>query len=416
MTASASATVKRSGRRRSGTIRVPSQGKVSVVHIVTDLSVGGAAETAIAICALLPKEEFEVTLLTGMSRAHTDLRGYASQRDVATRIIPALRRPVSPLRDLVALIQLWSFLRRRRPDVVQTHSSKPGVLGRVAAWAAGVPVVIHTVHGWSFHVGQRRPIKWAVRMLERVLATVSSVLVVVSREDERIGASAGIGTSSKYRVIRSGVDLERFSPGVPKAVGLRERFGLGNDAVIVGSIGRLEAQKDPLLFVEAAAIIAESMPSAEFMMVGDGSLKDEVRSRARERHLSAHLHLLGTRRDIPDLLPMMDVLVMTSRWEGLPRVIVEAMAARTPVISTSVGGTCEVIEHGRTGLLVAPGDAQAIAQATIQMVTSPGLAQRLATAAAAEVDEFSEDRMAAATAQLYRDLLQGAESHAPSSC
>lgn len=386
--------------------------RIRVVHLATNLQSGGASETAIGICALLPSNEFEVTLLAGTltedeASRGADLVAHARSLGIDVRMVPNLHRPVSVPEDLRTLMALQRWFRRSRPDVVHTHKSKSGALGRLAAKAAGVPAIVHTVHGWSFHVGQGQVTQRALQFLERYLAKVSSALVVVTEEDRRAGLNARVGHEDQYVLIRSGIELTEFHPDPRRREAVRAALAIHDGDTVVGTVGRLEPQKDPLLFVRTAAAVSRSLPTARFLMVGEGSLRHDVVSLARRSGIGDKLTMLGDRRDVADLMRAFDVMLMTSRWEGLPRVVIEAMATRVPVVSTAVGGVREVIQDGCTGLLASPDDLAGLARNVVRVATSPDRGGSIAEAASKLVIQFSQETMVANTAALYRARLPG---------
>lgn len=372
---------------------------LEVLEVVTTRDSGGAQETVVQTALRVDPSVARVSVAAG-----PDAPGGWSRFDAADAAsitlhdLPSLRRSLHPLRDLRALIDLYVCFRSRRPDVVHTHSSKAGVLGRVAARAAGVPV-IHTVHGWSFASlrGWRRSL---VIGLERMLARFTTRIVVVSDTDRRDGINARIGTPEQYVLIRSGVALDGFRTTTARAVA-REALGIDAGALVIGSVGRLAAQKDPLTMVEAFARIAATHPHAVLVMAGSGPLAEAVSTRAYELRVADRVRLLGERRDVADVLRAFDVFVLSSRWEGLPRSLVEAMAAGLPVVATSVNGVPEIVEDGRTGLLVPPGDAETLARTVARLLDDDVTRRRLGTAAAAAVGEFDVDTMARRLEHVY---------------
>ena len=380
--------------------------RVKVCNVITKLAVGGATETALAYCAGLDSAHWETVLVTGPEQSpEGDLFEEAERRGVAVTVIPSLGRRVHPLRDARAVAELVRLFRRQRPDVVHTHSSKAGLLGRLAARLAGVPVVLHTVHGWSFHEGMSPAGRAVAAALERVAARWTWPLVVVAEVDAEIGLAAGIGQPHQYALVRSAVDVEELRASAGSRRAARAALRIREDVPVVGTVTRLCAQKDPETLLRAARLLAELRPDARLVVIGDGPLRPQVERRIDELGLRSHVTLLGRQSDVAALLPAFDAFVLSSRWEGLPRVILEAMAVGVPVVSTDVGGIAEVVEDQVSGLLVPAGDHVALGNALFRVLREPGLGSRLAEAASTSLDEFDVGRMVERLEELYAGLL-----------
>ena len=304
-----------------------------VLHIITRMIVGGAQENTMLSCALADRTRFSSELLTGpQTGPEGDLHGESRARGVTLRIEPSLVRELHPWKDLVALVRLVRVFRRGDWDVVHTHSSKAGILGRLAARIAGIPVVVHTVHGWGFHPRQSAAIRHFYVMLERACARWCARLIVVGGADREAGLALGIGRPEQYVLVRSGIEIEVYRDVSVTPAEVRRRFGIPADAFVIGCVGRLSAQKAPLDLVAAFAKVAAEVGSAHLLLVGDGPLRGEVEAAVRKAGLTGRVHLAGLRRDVPELLRAFDVFALASHWEGLPRVFSQAMAAGLPMI------------------------------------------------------------------------------------
>jgi glycosyltransferase involved in cell wall biosynthesis len=385
-----------------------------VLHVITRLIVGGAQENTLLTCHRLDPKRFATHLVCGpQTGSEGSLLDEARQLGVRLTLVPALVREISPLRDLRAMTALLRVFRAEMPDLVHTHSSKAGILGRFAARLAGVPAVVHTVHGWGFGPQTPRGLRASYIALERAAAGLTHRLVVVSERDRDKGLQARIGRPGQYELIRSGIDLRMFSRADTDRVAKRRELGLPTDAPIIGTVGRLSDQKDPLTFVSVAEHVASRIRDARFVMVGDGPLRRDVETLIEQRGLGGRVHVLGLRRDVPEILPVMDVFVLTSRWEGLPRTLPQAMASGIPIVATRVDGVDDAIVDGSTGLLAPPGDAAGIASAICRLIENPALAKRLVTEGRCRLDEFSLDRMIDDLARLYDRLTGSATAQGP---
>ena len=323
-------------------------------------------------------------------------------------LLPTLRRAIHPFYDVVALGQLTAFIRRRRFDLVHTHSSKAGLLGRWAAHLAATPVIVHTIHGFGFHPFQPAPLRMAFQHLERATARITDALIAVSAHDRDLGLRLGIGRPAQYRLIRYGIEAAQVAPnGVRAAV--REALGL-NGGPVIGTVACLKPQKAPLEFVRACARIREHIPQARFLLVGHGALRQRVEREAAQLGLGDSLHLLGWRTDVPRLLQAMDVFVLTSRWEGLPIACLEAMAAGLPVVATRAGGLPELLPSEEHGMLVPIGQPERVADGVVALLRDPARRARMGRCNQEAVNgRFRVEEMVAQTQQLYEELLKEAK-------
>jgi glycosyltransferase involved in cell wall biosynthesis len=339
-----------------------SAGRPRILLLVTLSEVGGA-QTYVA--SLLPAlaGPFEVAVA-----AHGSGPLAAAARAAGARFIELehVRRPLSPWHDPLGLLELATIVRRERPDIVHVNSAKAAALGRAAAWLTRVPIRIYTVHGWSYtaHTGASSALYlWA----ERLLRPMTTVTICVAESERRAGLEARTCDEATTVVIHNGVDLGR-----PTA------RGSGAERCRLVTVGRLQAPKDTLTLVRALAELPRG--ACEAVIVGGGPDRPAVESEARRLDLESVVHLAGERNDVPELLAASDVFVLSSRSEGLPLSILEAMAAGLPVVATNVGGVPELVVEGETGFLVPPGDPQALAGALERLLGDSTLRRRLGAA------------------------------------
>jgi len=379
------------------------QKPIKVLHLITRLIVGGAQENTIYSAQLLDPRRFEVEVICGpQTGSEGSLIEEALQSGVRLSILPELVRELNPVKDFIAFVKLFLILRKKRYTIIHTHSSKAGILGRLAAKLARTPIIFHTVHGWSFHDHMPNWRKRLFILLERFSATFTHQLIVVTRKDIQKGLDHGIGKAEKYLLIRSAIPLDEFlNPEIDDRKS-RQVLGIPFNAPVIGTVGRLSPQKNPLDWLRIAARIATFQPECYFLLVGDGPLRDEVESRIREFHLEKHFILTGLRRDVAQLLSVMDVFLLTSLWEGLPRVIPQAMCREVPIVAYASDGVAEVIEHGNTGFLCQPGDIDLAANYCLQLLQSPDLRERIIRAAKkVATEEFDLRRMIQELENLY---------------
>ena len=344
--------------------------------------VGGAQENTLFTLRGHLEHGHETVLVTGpTSGPEGKLLEHDAPPGLEVVPIPALVRELNPLQDWCAYRALKRYLRQRPFDVVHTHSSKAGVVGRLAARAAGVPVVVHTVHGQAFHPYQAA---WKNRIYitaERVAAKRSDRIYAVAQAMIDQCVAAGVAPADRYRVVYSGMNLEPYLQATRDAA-LASRLGIRDDAIVVGKIARLFELKGYEYLVEAAPQIVAQCPRICFLIVGDGVLRPTLERRIAELGLQRHFVFAGLvpPGEIPRYTGLMDVLVHLSLREGLPRTIVQALASAVPAIGFPLDGTPEVILDGRTGLLCPTGDTAAVAAAVIRLANDRELARRLGAA------------------------------------
>ena len=377
-------------------------GRVHICHIVTLLELGGAQQNTLYTVAHLDRQRYRVSLIAGEGGL-LDEEALALP-DVEVHLLRELVREVDPARDLKALARLTSLLLRLQPDVVHTHSSKAGVLGRWAAYLAGVGTVVHSIHGFGFHHGTPLLQRGFYRALEAGTAAVTTRFLAVSQASVDFGVSQGILTRERSCLVRSGIRLAAFRGGPPPGA-LHRELAISPEAPVVGMIACLKPQKAPLDFVRAAARVARRVPAAHFILVGDGEQRRAVEEEVRSLELAGRLHLLGWRRDIPAILADLSLLVLTSLWEGLPRVVPEAMAAGLPVVATKVDGTPEAVREGETGFLVEPHDVETLAGKIEYLLSHPAEARRMGQNGRMRVEEFDIDSMVHRQEAIYDSLL-----------
>jgi glycosyltransferase involved in cell wall biosynthesis len=379
-----------------------------VVHVITMLEWGGAQENTLYTVERLDPGRYDRVLVAGKG----------GMLDDRARRIPGLRvillddlvREVRPVRDAKAFLAIRSVLREEKrtaggdPLVVHTHSSKAGILGRAAARAAGADAVVHSIHGFGFHDGQSRPTHALYVGLERMASRWTDAFVAVSEENIRTGVREGIFRRERCRVIRSGFDTARFLAG-SRAAG-RNILGIPEGVPVVGTVAVFKRQKSPLDFVETARRVASEIPDSRFVMVGDGELRGEAERAVAAIGMSDRFSFLGWRPEVPELMAAFDVFLLTSRWEGLPKVVPQALIAGCPVVATAVDGTREIVDPGVDGVLAGPGDVEVLARGVSDI-----LAGRLRLDAARKrerlVREFDQDGMVRAQERLYAEILAG---------
>jgi len=379
-----------------------------VAHLITLLEPGGAQRNTLYTVTHLDGARFRPALICGRGG---ELDGEAEASGVPLTFVDDLVRPMNPWRDARALRVLTRELRAMRPDIVHTHSSKAGILGRLAAWRAKVPVIVHTVHGFGFHPQQWPPKRGLFIAAERLVARMTTHFIVVSEANRQQGKALGLFSPERTSLIRSGVNLARYRDARPDREGLLARWGVPLDAPLVGMVGCLKPQKAPQDFVEVARRVSQSRPDCHYLLVGDGVLRREVEQAVASAGLDGRFHLCGWRDDVHRLIKSLDVLVHTSRWEGLARVLPESLSAGVPVVVTRVDGATDVVRNGINGFLAEPGDVQTMALRTVELLSDVALRRKLGAAGLENCDEFEIEHMVRRQEELYLRLWKETATH-----
>lgn len=376
-----------------------------VAHVITRLCQGGAQENTFHSVRLASRDRFDADLISGPTAGEEgSIEPLAEAAGVPILREPHLLRRIAPAHDLRALASLTARFRDARYDIVHTHTSKAGYVGRLAARRAGVPIIVHTPHGNIFDGYFSGPVTRMFIAMERRAARWTDRLIELTASGVRDHLALGIGRPEQFRVIFSGVDFAPFEAALSLRDAMRAALGAAPGDELIGGVGRLETVKGFTYFVDAARLVLGQESRARFVLVGAGSLDAELRARAAG--LGDRFSFLGLRRDVPDVMAALDVLAVPSLNEGMGRVILEAAAAGVPAVATDVGGIPDVVEHGRTGWIVPPCDAAALADALIALVHDAAQRQRLGRAAREKaVPAFSLENMVRQIETLYEELI-----------
>jgi glycosyltransferase involved in cell wall biosynthesis len=379
-----------------------------VTHVITRLIVGGAQENTLAsVLGLRQKSGLEVDLIAGPTRGpEGTLEPALADSPALLTIVPELVRPLHPWKDVLAWQKLTELFRARQPQVVHTHSGKAGVLGRLAAARAGVPIILHTIHGPSFGPFQGWSANALFRSAERYAARITTHFVIVAEAMKRQYLAAGIGRPDQYTKIFSGFALEPFLNST-NDLPLRARLGLAPEDIVVGKIARLFRLKGHDDLLDIAPALVQKCPRIRFLLVGDGPWRRRLEDRARTLGLERHVVFAGLVAPsvMPAMVGVMDLLVHLSLREGLPRALPQALAAARPVVAYDADGANEACFENETGFLVAPGDLPGLRERLLRLAQDPALRQRLGCRGRQFVQErFGVQRMVDDLYQLYLRL------------
>jgi len=376
---------------------------IKVLHIITHLPIGGAQDNTLITVEKLDRQKFDVSLMCSPEGDWIE----RAKKIPDLKLIPvkALTRRIHIINDMIAFWKIYKLIKNGAYTIVHTHSSKPGVLGRIAAKLARVPIIIHTIHGFPFHDFMNSATKQFYIIIERFLSRISDKIVTVSKLNLEKAVDLRLEKRRKFVNIYSGIDFDKFDVKID-AERKKNELGILNGEKIVGMVGRLSEQKAPTDFVKAIPEVLKAHDDVRFIIVGDGELKEKTLDLSKKLNVDSKLMVLGFREDVPELLQTFDVFVLTSLWEGLGRSLTEAMYTGRSVVATNVEGVPELVKPGKTGLLVEPRDVQAIAKGIIHLLDDEKSAGKMGKAAAESIHaDFTADAMVKNLEKLYEDLV-----------
>lgn len=373
--------------------------KTKILQIIDGLNIGGA-------------EILLVDLVTGIQQAGLDvLVGYSTPGVLKDRLeeagVPCIRLPRYGRVDPFLFLNMCRLILLEKPDVVHTHLFKSDLHGRLAAAVCRVPVIVSTLHNTD--VWAKKPL---LGRIYGATAAFANQLIAVTEEVRNYQIEHTGISPRKIVVIKNGIRVEKFQPNPNRKQALRDELRISTGIPLVGIIGRLQPQKDHGCFLRSAALIWQAMPQARFVVIGEGPLREDLQAQAAQLGLEDAVVFCGLRQDIPEVLASLNILVISSLWEGLPVTLLEAMAAGIPVVATQVGGIPEVVQSETSALLVPPGSPEALAEACLRILRDRKFAARLAQNALDVVrSQYSVDAMIAKTLMLYKEFLEAHAGH-----
>jgi glycosyltransferase involved in cell wall biosynthesis len=379
--------------------------KIRVLHIITRLDKGGSADNTLLSVLGLNKEVFKVDLLSGRTNFPSPkLTQLKEQNLIQYKEIGQLVRAIQPFKDISALSQLYQYIKKGRYDIVHTHSSKAGLLGRLAARMAGVKHIIHTPHGHIFYGYYGRGLSFMFIILERWAARYTEKIITLTNAGKEEHIQYKIAPAHKFITIHSGLELGSLQPSDTKNDVAKE-FNIDKSDKLIGTVARLVPIKGHEFLLKAAPLVLQHYPNTTFLLIGDGPLRKKLENLAQQLNFFDKIVFSGMREDIPRLLNAIDIFVLPSLNEGMGRVLIEAMALAKPIVATRVGGVPDVIEDGSSGLLVPSADPDALANAICTIMKNPSLAARLASHAVTRSQKFSHTDMIRQLENLYKSVM-----------
>ena len=379
---------------------------MKIALVITRLDKGGSCDVVLTLFERFIADGYDVRLIYGLTRDYPDNFSAISQK-YGNKIIylPALRREISLFWDLIVLSKLSKLIKEGKFDLVHTHTSKAGFIGRLAAKICRVKIIVHTPHGHVFYsyFGKFKTAffikleKWAAKFTDRIIT-----LTGLGRDEH---VRLGIAEAGKFLPVYCGIDLTRFLSCQVDVEAERKRWQIAKDDLVVGMVSRLVPIKGVEYFIRAIPEIKKEMPRVKFLIVGDGPLKEGLEKLAENLGVGREIIFTGNRNDIPDFMAIFDVYVLTSLNEGLGRTLIEAMASGKCAVATRVGGVAEIVIDGETGILVEPKDPLGLKKAIVKLLTNKDLRDKMGNKAKERAKAFfGVDTMIEKTEKLYQEL------------
>jgi glycosyltransferase involved in cell wall biosynthesis len=393
---------------------------IKVIHIITRLDMGGSAQNTLLTALNHDPQRYSVCLIKGSSHESAmteeetqlvkDRLADGRKRGIEVIYLPSLVRRISPFNDIKSFVSIFRILRKLKPDIVHTHTSKAGVLGRLAAWMARVPIIIHTPHGHVFYGHFGRSLSKIFLQMEKLLGTITHHQIALTPEECNDYLRLKVSQPNNTSVIHSGVDLHRFSKGEKQRTRKRKELGIPPDSLVIGYVGWLIPIKGVTYLVSAMAKVAERYPKSLLVLVGKGDDKGEEETKLKEQvenlGLADKVLFLGWRSDVDEIMGSFDIFVLPSLNEGMGRVLVEAMAAGLPIVASRVGGIPDLVKNGKNGLLVPPEDASALEKAITVLLKDKSQRKGMGEAGEKMCRPYSAEAMVEKIDDLYRELLK----------
>ncbi|MFH1063206.1 MAG: glycosyltransferase family 4 protein [Candidatus Omnitrophota bacterium] len=386
------------------------QKKIRVLHLITRMIVGGAQEnTLLTVVGLNKIADYELTLLTGPSLGPEGALLNNQTSGFKLEVCPFLIRNINPIFDLIAFWKIYWFIKKNKIDIVHTHSSKAGILGRVAAKLAKVPIIIHTIHGLPFFAEQNNLINKIYIFLEKAAARFTDAIICVSQSIIDEAVQAHIAKKEKFVKIYSGIDLTHYHSDEQIRQAYRKRLSIPEDSLVVGKLARLFNLKGHNFLLEAAVIVKQKFPNLKLLFIGDGILKKQLEQKAKKLGLEDCLILTRLIRPeaVPYYLQCVDVLAHVSLHEGLPRAVVQGFALEIPAVCFDLDGAKDIIRNGVNGILVSPKNVPELAKALSKLLGDKALRRQMGEQGKKIVqDAFDSQTMVLAIDFVYRRLLK----------
>ncbi len=373
-----------------------------ILHIITRFDRTGSSGVVCRLARDLKELGHDIFIASGPAWDPDFDTRFLTEMGIVIIRIPSLRRDISPLRDLTAFFKIFKVIKEVRPDIIHTHTSKAGFIGRIAAAVARVKCVVHTPHGHVLYGYFGRFTTRVFICLERIATRFSSKIIALTDIEKKEYVQKRIAADNKITVIQCGIDIKGFIAGDGKA--LRSELGISSYTSLLGWVGRIDPIKGCDVFLKACALISRELPQARYLVIGDGILREEMEGLAQSLGLKGSVSFLGFREDMPVVMNSLSLLVHTPFNEGLGKVLLEAMACAKPIVACAVGGIPEIVTHGLNGLLVPAGDYVSIADESVRILKDKALSERLGKEGRKKAGAFDNRHMVEKTIKLYSEL------------
>ncbi len=382
--------------------------KTKVLHVITRLDKGGSAENTFLTLKGMDRTRYDVALISGSIEDPTqDRRQQIQEMGIKHFFIPELVRNISFIKDCKALFKLYCFLRKEKYEIVHTHTSKAGLLGRIAAKLAGTPIVIHTPHGHVFfgYFGPMRT-NFFIR-LEKIASLITDKIIALTNREKKDTIAFKVAKEDKLTVIHSGIELDKFTQSSTQDIRLlKNNLGIQEKALIVGTAGRLVPIKGPEYLIKAAEKILQIHKNIFFLFAGDGYLKEDLAALAQDLGIEKNILFLGWKDNAAEIISLYDIFVLPSLNEGMGRVLVEAMALGKPIVASNIGGIPDLIFHGKNGFLVPPQKPDELAQYIQFLLEDKNIRKMMGQEGKELAQHFSAEQMVQKIESLYNHLLE----------
>ncbi|MBA4317332.1 MAG: hypothetical protein C0412_02925 [Flavobacterium sp.] len=384
--------------------------KIKVLNIITLFSVGGATETVVSMAEGLNKKGYDVHIATGPNiPTEGSMYEMANRLNIPVFTFDNLKRAINLVDDVRIILELARFIRRNNYDIVHTHSSKAGVVGRIAAWLAGTKVRLHTIHGLPFHRYESWIVRNSFKLIEKFAALTCTKLVAVTHTIVDVMVKNHLAQREKFTVIRSGFNIDEYINFNQDVSMLRKKYNLNEDDIVIGKVSRFSILKGHKYLVNAFGAVSKKSPKAKLLLIGNGEIENTLRDKVKQMNLSDRVIFTGLipPEEIPAAISVLDILVHSSLLEGLARVLPQAIMMGKPVISFDLDGAHEVIKDGVNGYLIEPENEAMLAERILDLTANPQKAIEFGRIGKQSLkDEFSTQKMVNQIHELYTTLLK----------
>ena len=388
--------------------------QIKIIRIQSRICIGGPATHTTLLSSKLGKDKFDTVLVGGgIEKGEADFTEFARNNGVKTVIIEEMSRNISLRNDVVSLIKVYKLIQQVKPTIVHTHTAKAGTIGRVAAFLAHVPLIIHTFHGHAFH-SYFSPLKSKMFVLiERMLGCITDKIIVISQKQfQEICGQYRIAKADKIQIIPLGLELNKFLNDTQKdkhSLEFRTNWGVPSDAILIGIVGRLAPIKNHVMFLEVAQQVLQTAPcnmKLKFMIVGDGELRTDLEDYVTKLGIDKYVIFTGWQTQMKVVYDSLDIVALTSLNEGTPLTLIEAMASGKPVITTNVGGIPDLVTDGYSGILVPPNSPDIFANRLIELLKNKAMRDMLSVNGRnIVIQKYHYSRLIRDIEELYEQLL-----------